>query len=350
VTALAALEMAAQGRNLYVFTHVPAAQGLGALVDEGPLAADLMSSMRAARHCLVTDSDWAPIRALRRWRELFGVPSYANSNVSSFLALLDAAQRRAVTTLFYGQAGDLVMNWGIEGLSAATWLRAGRYREAVRRVVPRRLRAWRLRTLGRRPQSEDGGVWGTKPIHPDFADALDLRTQLRYAGRDPVTLLGARNSSAQRLFTASATLGPIASRLGAAFGVILTDPFMTRPVIEFAARLPSRLWVGPQDRWLLRQAMADVLPDRTRLRRWKGIQGVEFPGRLASDRKAMEEALDEIAQSALAAHYVDVQWCRTMATTVPALTSTSLALDTSNWLIAGLEMGLFLASVERGEW
>jgi asparagine synthase (glutamine-hydrolysing) len=349
ITALAARALAGQGRCLLALTHVPDSSGLGEPFDEGPAAAELLGALPGVHHLRLSSGEWSPVRALRRYQEIFGVPAFANTNAPLMCAILEQAQRAGVTSLLTGQVGNLTMEWGLAGAGVAALLRARRYREAVRRALPGRIRAlWALRAT---PLGGTRSPWASKPIANSFADRLDLGRLITEAGRSPVTLIGRRRTSFEVLRIMAERSGAAYAQLGAVRGIAVLDPFMARPLIELVASVPARVWLGPQDRWLFRQAMVGVLPDRTRLRRWKGVQSADFARRLAEHPDALAALFDEVEQSALARHYVDVAWVRGVAATLMSDKGTGAATRIGgSWLMRALETALFLASLERGDW
>ena len=69
-------------------------------------------------------------------------------------------------------------------------------------------------------------------------------------------------------------------------------PFLYRPLVEFALRLPVRARIRPEGRkWVLREAMRDVLPERIRSRAGKGGMDARILWSLERERGRLEAML-----------------------------------------------------------
>ena len=99
------------------------------------------------------------------------------------------------------------------------------------------------------------------------------RYGLRSCAAAPLSYAGPRGQKyAHALAT---TVGAIPAKLA---GGVLDDaldvrhPYLYRPLVEFALRLPPELTVRPHQRkWILREAMRGILPDAVRTRVGKGV-------------------------------------------------------------------------------
>lgn len=102
---------------------------------------------------------------------------------------------------------------------------------------------------------------------------------------------------------------PLAVNLAAAHGLDFTRPFHDRRVVELALAIPERLqFRDGQDRWLARQALADLLPRRL-LESGPG-NAPERPDMHAQLVRALPRALAELDPNGPAACYVDVEKLR----------------------------------------
>ncbi|HSJ08957.1 MAG TPA: asparagine synthase-related protein [Longimicrobiales bacterium] len=69
-------------------------------------------------------------------------------------------------------------------------------------------------------------------------------------------------------------------------------PFLYRPLVEWSLRLPARTRVRPEaHKWVLRQAMKDVLPESVRTRRTKGSIDARMLWSLQRERKRLDVLL-----------------------------------------------------------
>jgi asparagine synthase (glutamine-hydrolysing) len=129
---------------------------------------------------------------------------------------------------------------------------------AVAPLVPRRLRAARSTDEGR--------------LLPWIADEADRRFSLRhrtFAVSGTRTGFGSQYRremlTRMRALVTGLHAGSIGDRLDVRY------PFLARPLVEFALRLPPELCARPHARkWVLREAMREVLPEVIRVRVGKG--------------------------------------------------------------------------------
>jgi asparagine synthase (glutamine-hydrolysing) len=69
-------------------------------------------------------------------------------------------------------------------------------------------------------------------------------------------------------------------------------PFLSRPLVEFALTLPPDLLVRPRlSKWILREAMRDLLPPSVRTRKGKGTVGARIRWSLEHERVRIHQIL-----------------------------------------------------------
>jgi asparagine synthase (glutamine-hydrolysing) len=189
-------------------------------------------------------------------------------------------QRAGGRVLLTGFGGDQLFIGNM--FFFADWLAAGRVgpvvREMARRAAIGRVSFWNLayknallplfpRILRDRLVNGEGQVppWVT----PALVRRYDLFSRscapLGYAGR-----IGHKYSDAVASFIDAASANLTVGVLEDALDV--RHPYLYRPLVEFALRLPPELCVRPQERkWILREAMRGILPEPVRTRVGKGI-------------------------------------------------------------------------------
>lgn len=131
---------------------------------------------------------------------------------------------------------------------------------------------------------------------------------------------------------------------GAAHRLEVRDPTADVRVLEFVWSVPDRIFMDPLtglDRWLIRAAMRDRLPDRVRLNRRRGRQAGDLVPRLRASASEVRESLDGLARGA-AADYVDVEHMREVWAMVLAEDSAEAYRKAVTVLTRGLLAGLFL--------
>jgi asparagine synthase (glutamine-hydrolysing) len=186
----------------------------------------------------------------------------------------------------------------------ADWLARGQVWPAIREMA-------RCAAIGRVSFWEFAYRNAILPVLP-----APLRHRLTHAGRDvpawiPISLLR-RYSLDKQTYMASSYAGPIGHKcdhavrasvlgLGSHFGSgVLADaldvrhPFLYRPLVEFALSLPPELCARPNERkWILREAMRDILPDAVRTRVGKGSPADVLAWSLMALRPLLEPLLHD---------------------------------------------------------
>ncbi|HEX9107672.1 MAG TPA: asparagine synthase-related protein [Longimicrobiales bacterium] len=120
-------------------------------------------------------------------------------------------------------------------------------------------------------------------------------------------------------------------------------PFLYRPLVEFCLQLPVRARIRPEGRkWVLREAMRDVLPERIRLRAGKGGMDARILWSLERERGRLERMLRRPILADLGC--VEPAWLRNAVEAarqgiVTNLVSLMYALSLETWL-----------SVRAGRW
>ncbi|HEU4641438.1 MAG TPA: asparagine synthase-related protein, partial [Gemmatimonadaceae bacterium] len=226
--------------------------------------------------------------------------------------LLHARDRRVLATV-RGAGGRVLLS----GLGSdhyllgnmfffADWLAAGRVREALSEMVRwaalGRVSFWKLAYLNaalplvppsvRRRLVPEARVpeWIPRTLVEEFGLA-DRRVVLRsYSG--PVGGKYAHENAA-----ATASIPSVLDRGLLNDALDLRYPFLHRPLVEFALRLPHALCAQPcRRKWILREAMRGVLPEPVRTRQWKGTFDGRSAWSLMHDRERIEKVLrDPIA-------------------------------------------------------
>jgi asparagine synthase (glutamine-hydrolysing) len=128
------------------------------------------------------------------------------------------------------------------------------------------------------------------------------------------------------------------------WGIEWRDPTGDRRLLERLLRYPqSAFQIGGQPRGLAREAMAGLLPDRVRLRRTRGAQAPDAPGRIAAHADRYRAALETMRSSS---------WCREMFDLDAVQRSLeAFAAGAQDYsLVVGFErafgVGMFLAELE----
>ena len=355
VAALAARELARQGRRLAAFTSVPVHDTAGTVGpnrfgDETALASATATSCGNVDHHLVDCARVTPLEGIRRALKVQSEPAHAAANLYWLGELLDQARGHGVGTLLTGQGGNASVSWiGAPALrSPLGAFRLAGWKEGLRLLLPSWLaRAW----LSLRASAED---WSGSSLHPDFARRLRLaELRARAVGRS-LTHPSSRRSPRDRrlaiLGPGASPLGEVWAGLGAACGLEVRDPTVDRRVLEWTLGVPDSVFDGPDgaDRWLIREAMEGLLPDPVRLCRRRGRQAADLAGRLMASAAEVEAALAEV-DAAPANRYLEVEklrraWDEVRGAATPLSTHRAVTI-----LLRGLMAGIFLNGLEGKE-
>jgi asparagine synthase (glutamine-hydrolysing) len=170
-------------------------------------------------------------------------------------------------------------------------------------VPPTARRSWR-RIRGKRPSLLPFEV----PINPDFAERTGLFERVRMLdGDDAVLPETGRESHILALMNGLNLYAPeILDKVGAGFSLEPRLPFFDRRMVEFCVSLPTHLKLKRGwSRYIMRQAMAGVLPSEVQWRVGKGNLSPNIrQGLWNHSRPALEQVL--IHQPGPLGPYLDI--------------------------------------------
>lgn len=360
VSALAAPALRHRGETLTALTSVPAYDVATTtngeyFADEWPLAAATARYVGGVQHIPIRAETVSPVAGIRRMLDIHGEPLHAAGNHYWIAALLTTAHEKNLGVLLTGQMGNATISWiGLPPrVSLLAHLRRGAYRQALRQWVVRPLvpvwmqqhyQQWRRRGTW---QSEEPPWRSYAPIHPDFARRLRLRERMAEAGHDP-TFRSQFQWNARRMRCAvikpgASIAGALWAESGAAYGMEVRDPTQDKRLMAFTLAVPEAQWWGAMDRWLLRRAMAGLLPDEVRLNPQRGYQAGDVIQRIRDYEQEMMGVLAALQASEAAGHYLDLAYMQQIYATSLAHQDMTTADQTSAVLLRGLSAGLFLA-------
>jgi asparagine synthase (glutamine-hydrolysing) len=330
----------ADASMITAFTSVPAhdtaAYVGGRMGDELALAT---ATAAAARIQLVPipGTAYTPMAALRRALAIFREPVHAATNMFWMLDLDETAVRHGCSAVLNGGAGNATISWVGDWRSQPLRLRfaeaglATTVRSMLGAIAPAGLQ--RLRRSRAHPAGLQQAV-----INPDLVRRLELLD--RYAATQPL-----RPSPLERrlriIHHGVGNMGHSQQTAGAAAGIDPRDPTRDVRVIEFTFAVPDRIFIDPAtgtDRWLVRQAMVDRLPDEVRQNARRGRQAADVVPRLRACRAAVDEVLEEVAHGP-ATDYLDVTRLRAhwrLIQEQDSMTSYLMATAFERGLLAGL--------------
>ncbi|NCC94829.1 MAG: asparagine synthase, partial [Opitutae bacterium] len=348
VTALAARALGEKGQRLTAFTAVPiydTSQTVGPkrFGDETHFASLTAAHWPNVDHHLLSSAHITPIQGIRRNLAVMPEPAHAASNYFWITDLLDQAQAHGVGTLLTGQGGNATVSWTGAPALRSRWaaFQHGGMKEGVRRNLPlwalRPLLAWRMQ----RQQ------WSGASIRADFAQRIQLVQRRAAAIGSDITLQeswhGPRDKRCATIKPEGSRIGDLWARWSAIAGLEVRDPTLDKRVMAYTLAVPDPIFDSPDgaNRWMMRAAMAGLLPDEVRLNRKRGRQSADLAGRLLASRDEVEAALATV-DAAPANAYVDVAKMRQAWANVQAEATALTTHRAGTILLRGLLAGLFL--------
>ena len=368
VAALAAAELAQQGRRLPAYSSVP-------VVDTEPLVAARLfgdetpyieATARLAGNIdvnYITAEAVSPLEGVERSLSIHDQPLHAAGNMFWISALLAEAQRNGLGALLTGQMGNGTVSWSggvqpsaLDSLAKLQWGAFGRKLKAWQEMTGRSLwsavRSQVVRPLLRHvtksgpPAEPPRDAWRKySAINLGLARELDITGQMERQGHDP-TFTPKRDANEARMFLLKpgrSTVGHFYHEVGAAYGLEVRDPTADRRVMSFCWSIPQSQYARDgRDRMLIRRAMEGYLPDEVRWNRHKGAQAADIGQRVLDHRDEIGKALARVERSDLARHYLDLQRMRGVFESVQQGIDPGNNSQCGPILLRGLAVGLFL--------
>lgn len=354
VSVLAARYLRDRGQNLTAFTSVPLSDTSSFT---GKQFGNELPFAQATAHIAgniilhpIDAEDISPIQAIRHVLEIHDEPCHAVGNFFWLVKLEQEARKNGCKVLLTGQFGNSGISWtgDILSQSLSTQLHLlgwqGFVREQLRHAkalvahqVPHEL----LLIAGRRRLEQRQWV-RESAIHPDFANRLCLLDKLL---SDPDRLPPRTPWEKRRFLKPGRSIGgALHAQMGAAHGVEVRDPTADARVLAFCFSVPDHIFIDPEtglDRWLIREAMKDHLPDKVRLNRRLGRQAGDLVPRLRSCATEVEEVLDDLTAGPAAA-YLDVSYMRQVWRVVQTKDTQEAFYKSMTVLTRGIMAGMFI--------
>lgn len=351
VAALAARELRQQGKTLPAFTSVPVGD-VGNTVGPSRFGDETPFAQATARHAgnivlhTLTSEQISPVAGTRRSLEMLDTPSHAPSNAFWIQDILETAQQQGLGTLLTGQGGNATISWtgAPEFYSLRSLVREKGWKAAAKRAVPSLLwqpyLQWRV----------ERKAWSGTAIAPGFARRLELaRRWSKAAVRDTILPDSWRRPRDRRfaiIQPGRSFLGSLWAVNGAACGLEVRDPTLDKRVLAYTLAIPDPVFAGSNGlgRWLIREAMAGLLPDEVRLNRRRGRQAADLGYRLLHSASEMDKALAELSASEWVMRYLDVERMRVVWAGLQAEVNAETTHRAVTILLRGLMAGMFLTS------
>ncbi|NBV24101.1 MAG: asparagine synthase [Proteobacteria bacterium] len=362
VTASAARLLAKRGGTLTAFTAVPASpmddsRFRGRFCDERSHASATAAMYPNLRHVLIPNNASGLLGPLDRMSGAAEYPQLNPGNLIWFHAILMEARQRGLRVLLTGANGNFSTSYdGRRALSTLVgsrqWLMATRLARAlhrrgqkwrplisqiVRPLLPEFLRRWHRRSPLR--------VEDATGLRPEFALAQGITPERFLELARDLEGRALRIWSLRRL-----DFGMHAAAAQRLAGIEMTDPTSDRRVMEFCLSVPEEHFIRDgMPRSLIRDAMADRLPEMVLKETRHGRQSADVLLHLAGEKAAIATEIEQISRCDLASRCLDVPRMRTLFAHLP--TGTYGADEYGRYgvgLMRALSMGRFLRRAEEG--
>lgn len=329
IAVLAARDLRERGQRLHAYSFLDRQRNDVALEDESEFVQDVLKQEG--------DIDWTPVRP-PTGPAMIAAPVDVD-NLMSLRAeapenqVCARAEQQGVSVILSGWGGDEAATFNGRGAFAELFVR-GRWRSLAREVAAlRRERGWSVPDIFYRevagylmPTAIVGLMRRLSGKAEDAtliyrrSSAVDIR---RYAA---FTVDGLRPAADGRENRWRLMTGPhialraeIWAQTGARHGVAFAFPLLDRRVVEFALSLPSELFVRDGFRRRpFRDAMADVLPPRVRLRHNKNIP---FPSNmliLTEQKAELIARVEAYERNPRVRRLIDLRYLRHMIESLPS--------------------------------
>jgi asparagine synthase (glutamine-hydrolysing) len=351
VAVTAADLLRARGRMLSAYTAVPRAETapyVGSDAgNEWPLAASTAEASGNIALHRVDSAAFNPIQAIKAGLSICLEPLRSAANLYWLIDLYRTAGQDGHVRMLTGQAGNAGLSWpgAIFSQSLLYQLRSAGPRRSfgriIKRFTPAPIASF-IRPLRRKPD------WTASAISPEFANTLWLFERRmddawEHGGVSP---LHQRMAS---LIPSRSVGGFLHAELGAANGLLVTDPTADPRILAFVLSVPDHIFIDARtgtDRWLIREAMKGHLPDAVRLNRRRGLQAADLVPRLRACADEVRAALDEIANGPGSA-YLDMRHMNQVWSRIEAEDNPEVYRLAASVLLRGLMAGLFVNGFGR---
>lgn len=336
------------GKKLQAFTSIPLSnteQFVGChFGDEFPLANITANYSGNIDLHAVDAAEISPIQGIRRTLKILHEPAHAAVNFFWILQLEKAVIDCGCRILLSGYMGNAGVSWTgdvfsqslalqIKTLGLSRWIK-----QKIKRTLPHSYVAmysqWRQHCRKSHLSSA---------INLDFARRLQL-AERQERDTSELTFSTPLQRRLRGIRPGRSIVGAINAELFGAYNIDFRDPTADIRVLEFALSVPDHIFIDPKtgiDRWLIREAMKNRLPDEVRLNRRRGRQAGDLVPRLRKSAIEVEATLDELARGP-AASYVNIPYMRQVWKMAQSDDTIDAFIKSQSVLLRGIMAGLFV--------
>lgn len=353
VAVVAAAELARSGRTLQAFCAVPehpldATMLANRIGDESSFARDTATRACNVALELVDAADRGVVQSIRDLNDWLREPVFNAANANWYLSILERARNRGLAVLLGGEAGNITISYAgnnSEYRAAMGWWSRRQHDLAL--VLSRARKGLGEQMIGRvRGAAIKADQFSV--LNRPFVESIRERVEFAGIRRSELTSYPSHQA---RLAGKYLRVGAYTNSfvIAARYGIEIRDPTFDLRLTEFCLGIPRDLYmVGTQKRLLVKTMMEGRMPDHVLHAEKRGRQSADIAQRLSAEYDSVHEAMVEIEASAMAQHYLDLGKLRTAMKKLRAPPYDKDTYTSAFVLSRGLQIGLFLRSMETG--
>lgn len=372
VTALAARQLATQGRGLTAFTAVPQAGFAAAaedsrLCDEGPLAASVARMYPNVEHVRIPNNARALVDALESGSRVGDQPNFGGPNAVWSQSIFDAARQRRASAFLVATAGNGTASY--DGMSLLpSLISRGRLFALARemRGLRRHGVSWgtmaarsfgpfmgsSLRNALRRlaGKRSEMSLYDITCLDRDFAQASGVEERCRRFGVDKSHAFGGDSHGLRGYMLSRLDTGIFTAGARREYGFYPSDPMADKRLMELCLSIPENQFLRHgEPRSLMRRAMAGILPAEILNNRRRGKQSADMLMTLQAQIPAMRAELARLEASPLARRALDLRRMRELLDALPQVDGNGrMTYENYLGLTRAFGAGVFIRRVEGG--
>jgi asparagine synthase (glutamine-hydrolysing) len=335
IACLAAQELGKTGKSLQAFSSIPM-EGYrnklssGKIADETPYieAVREYSGNLDVTYCRCDGKN--SLSDTDRFFLIFEQPYKILENLFWIDGILSRAGERNTGIMLTGGMGNTTISYGIFRQYIISLMRSGKWIRLVKeirsysdlkKINPTRIASELIKALlpyelqitwYKLRNSNWDAPLHLSPINPIYADRMGSRERFKSYKYDPFYVKKMDSFQFRKMMLAPAHLSHLAgiyTKIALANNLIIRDPSIDKRVIEFCFSVPEEQYIrNGRERFLLRRAMAGILPDKVRLNyRDRGQQSADFVQRLLPLEQEIREEIMRIGQNEQEKKYLDIE-------------------------------------------
>lgn len=342
VTALAATELAKEGKTISAFTSVPIFDTSSILKadrygDETELASLFISMYPNINHFLVKSENKNPLQGVIESLNIFNTPLRNSSNFFWILSIYELAKQKEIRTILNGQGGNFTISWPFNGYYKS-FMKPG-VKSILRKKTPDSvLKLIYFLKKGKKP------YYNNSLINHKYDLEINMFEKMKKGGFDPYFIA---NSSLQktRLNVINSNMSQGAGIIqegGDYFGLNVYDPTLDIKLLEFCYAIPDNQFVRPGfDRYMICRAMKNKLPDKLLFNNRKGLQSADLLYRIKENIDSYIEVVNLISETELCKQIIDVEKLKNIILKIKSIPDLRNFKSNPGFLRA-VNVGLFL--------